>query len=59
MIQTIIIASVIALILVAIVVNEIHKKKTGKFTSPCGRNCGACGLCHPKSTNEESDRDGE
>ena len=53
MIPTIIVGSVVALIFIAIVANEIYKKKTGKITSPCGKNCGACGLCHPKSSAEE------
>ncbi len=46
MIPTIIISAVIGLVFVAIVVNEIIKRKKGKPSCSCGGNCGACGLCH-------------
>lgn len=45
---TIIIASLIGVIFVAIVVNEIVKKIKGKSSCSCGGNCGACGLCHSR-----------
>ena len=48
---TIIIASLLAAVFVAIVVNEIRKKKQGKSSCNCGGSCGACGLCH-KSEDE-------
>ena len=54
MLPTIIVGSVVALIFIAIIVNEIYMKKTGKITSPCGKNCGACGLCHPKKSEDEN-----
>ena len=42
---TAIVALAVAAIFVAIVVNEIRKKKNGK--SSCGGDCGACGRnCH-------------
>ena len=53
---TIIVGSVVALILIAIVVNEIYKKKTGKITSPCGKNCGACGLCKKQEEKAQSEK---
>jgi len=44
---TIIVATIVAVIFVAIVVNEIKKKKSGKGGCSCGGNCGACGMsCH-------------
>ena len=49
---TIIIASLIGVIFVAIVVNEIVKKLKGKPSCSCGGNCGACGLCQVR--DEES-----
>ncbi len=51
MVPTIIVASIIGLIFVAIVVNEIRKKIQGKSSCSCGGNCGACGLC-PSKTKE-------
>ncbi|MBQ3015291.1 MAG: FeoB-associated Cys-rich membrane protein [Clostridia bacterium] len=51
-IATIIIASVIALLFIAVVANEIIKKKKGKPSCSCGGNCGACGLCHLDKDNE-------
>lgn len=41
---TIIVASLVAILFIAIVINEIHKKKTGKSTCSCGGNCGSCGM---------------
>ena len=52
MVPTIIISSVIGVIFVAIIANEIYKKKKGKHSCSCGGNCGACGLCH--SNNAEN-----
>jgi hypothetical protein len=47
MIPTIIIASVVAVIFVLVVVNEVKKRKSGKGSCSCGGNCGACGMgCH-------------
>ncbi|MBR2612844.1 MAG: FeoB-associated Cys-rich membrane protein [Clostridia bacterium] len=45
---TIIVASIIGLVFVAIIVNEIRKKIQGKSSCSCGGNCGACGLCPSK-----------
>ena len=48
---TIIIASVIAIIFVAIVVTQIINKKKGKSSCSCGGACGSCGasgFCHPQ-----------
>ena len=56
MIPTIIISAVIAVIFVAIVVNEIKKKKNGTHSCSCGGNCGACGVdCH-KTTSQKNDQ---
>lgn len=41
---TVIIASVVAILFVAIIASEIHKKKTGK--SSCGCSCGSCDGCN-------------
>lgn len=49
MIPTIIIATVIALVFIAIVVNGLLNKKKGKHSCSCGSGCGSCGmngLCH-------------
>ena len=46
--QTVLVASIVAVIFVAIVVNEIIKKKKGKSSCSCGKSCGACGLCQNK-----------
>lgn len=40
---TVIIASIVAILFVAIIASEIHKKKTGK--SACGCSCGSCDGC--------------
>jgi len=53
MVPTIIVGSIVALIFIAIIANEIYKKKAGKITSPCGKNCGACGLCRGQSKNSD------
>ena len=53
MLPTIIVGSVVALIFIAIVANEIYKRKVGKITSPCGKNCGACGLCNHADQKDE------
>jgi len=50
---TIIIASLIAIAFVAIIANEIKKKKSGKgCCGSCGGNCGACSL-HCRTGKEE------
>ena len=41
---TVIIASIVAILFVAIIASEIHKKKTGK--SSCGCSCGSCDGCN-------------
>jgi hypothetical protein len=46
---TIIIASVIGILVIAIIVGEIKKRKAGKCSCSCG--CGGCALkdkCHQK-----------
>ena len=48
---TVIIASIVAILFVAIIASEIHKKKTGK--SACGCSCGSCdgcSACHQDKT---------
>jgi ABC-type glucose/galactose transport system permease subunit len=52
---TIIIAAVIAILFVAVIANEIIKKKNGKSSCSCGGNCGACGLCHTCDKTPEED----
>ena len=53
---TIIIASVIAVIFVAIVVTQIINKKKGKSSCSCGGSRGSCGassFCHPQKDKDE------
>ena len=50
---TIIIASLIGIVFIAIVTNEIVKKVKGKPSCSCGGNCGACGLCHSRTEQSE------
>ena len=45
---TIIVASVVGLIFILIVANEIRKKIKGTPSCACGGNCGACGACPSK-----------
>ncbi len=52
---TVIVASVIALVVIAIIVNEIKKRKDGKGGCSCGGSCPGCamnGTCH-KPKDEE------
>lgn len=52
MIPTIIGASIIAIIFVAVIANEIKKQKSGKGSCSCG--CSACGMkdiCHDSEKN--------
>ena len=53
MLPTIIVASIIAFVFIAIIVNEIRKKKSGKSSCSCGGNCGACGICHTDKGAED------
>lgn len=47
MLATIIISTIIAILFVTIIVNEIKKRKNGSGSCSCGGNCGACGFnCH-------------
>ena len=57
MIPTIIIASIIAVIFIAIVANEIIKKKKGIPSCSCGGNCDACGICPHQSDNKEKNQE--
>ncbi|MBQ9736489.1 MAG: FeoB-associated Cys-rich membrane protein [Clostridia bacterium] len=51
---TILIASVVAVLFVLIIVNEVHKRKSGKGGCSCGGNCGACGAdCHGSTQNKK------
>lgn len=43
---TVIVASILAVILVAIVWNEIRKRKRGQGSCACGGSCGSCTACH-------------
>ena len=44
---TIIVATVVAVVFLAIVINGIRNKKKGKHSCSCGGSCGACGMnCH-------------
>ncbi len=45
---TVIIAALIGVAFVAIVANEVRKKKKGIHTCSCGGNCGACPLAGKK-----------
>lgn len=44
---TIIVASIIGVIFVAIILTRIIDRKKGKASCSCGGNCGACGACAP------------
>lgn len=47
LIPTILIASLIGIICIAVIVSEIRKKKRGQGSCSCGGQCGACGMdCH-------------
>ena len=41
---TVIVASIVGIIFVAIIAHSIVNKKRGKSTCSCGGNCGACGM---------------
>ncbi len=50
--STIVIATIIAVAFVAIIINEIKKRKNG---SGCSCGCSSCGMseiCHGKKTDE-------
>ena len=50
---TIIVGSIVAILFVAIIINEIKKKKSGKGGCSCGGNCCACGMnCPSKQQNK-------
>lgn len=53
MIATVIISTVLGLAFVAIIANEIYKKKKGRSSCSCGGNCGACGLCHSHNHEQQ------
>lgn len=49
LIPTIIVGAIVAAVFVAIIVNEIRKKKKGISSCGCGcENCASAGMCHPK-----------
>ena len=55
MLPTIIIASLVAILFVAIVVSEIRNRKNGKGSCSCGSSCGSCGMnCHCNTTDAKS-----
>ena len=46
---TIIVATIVAILFLAIVVKGIQNKKNGKSSCSCGGSCGSCGMsgtCH-------------
>lgn len=48
---TILIASIVAVVFLAIVIFGIRNKKKGKSSCSCGGSCGGCAMsdhCHPK-----------
>ena len=52
---TILVAAVVAIVFVAIVVNEIRNRKKGKGSCSCGGSCGGCamsGSCHPEKKED-------
>lgn len=49
---TVIIATLIGVLVVAILVNEVVKKKQGKSSCACGGSCGTCGACPHKREPE-------
>lgn len=50
---TVIVASILAVILVAIVWNEIRKRKRGQGSCACGGSCGSCNACHRADEKQE------
>ncbi|MBQ3081356.1 MAG: FeoB-associated Cys-rich membrane protein [Clostridia bacterium] len=53
---TIIIATVVAVVFIAIVVKGIINKKNGKSSCSCGSGCGSCslkGTCHANTEKNE------
>lgn len=51
---TIIISSIIAVIVIAIIVKGILNRKAGKSSCACGGGCGGCamkGVCHKETDN--------
>lgn len=57
-IATIVVACIIAIPFIAVVLNEIIKKKKGKPSCSCGGNCGACGIC-PNFSKKENCKETE
>ncbi len=57
MLPTIIISSLIGIAVIAVVANEIIKKKNGRPSCSCGGNCGACGLCNPTPQKDKGPSD--
>ena len=56
---TIIVATIIGLIFVAIVVTQIRNRRNGKSSCSCGGSCGSCGasgFCHPQKNDGEDDK---
>ena len=53
LIPTIIVAAIIAVIFVAIVWNEIRKRKNGQSSCSCGGSCGSCNACHRADEKQE------
>ena len=55
---SIIIVAVLGVAFIAVVANEIRKKKQGKPSCSCGGNCGACpvGCGQRESTDSQSDK---
>jgi hypothetical protein len=52
-VPTVIVASVIGVLLAAVVIKGIIDKKRGKHSCSCGGNCGACGACKYKPESKK------
>ena len=54
---SILILSVIGIAFVAVVANEIRKRKQGKGSCSCGGSCGACPVgCHCHDVKDATDK---
>ncbi len=51
-IATCITLAIVAIVLIAIVINEIKKRKSGKHSCSCGGSCGACPMNCCNKSNE-------
>ena len=51
---TAVIAGIIVLLLAAVAVSGIRKKKRGEHFCSCGGNCSTCGLCERRPEDKQT-----